>query len=179
MKEQLYIRLKALRQKNKLSQNEVADYLQISRQSISQWETGKAYPDIDNLIRLSDLYGISIDELVRESNNDYHVDEKDKLCQAILEMKLKNQEVKDDAIKIHRSTIEMICLAILLVLSSQFAIIGMVVSIVVFVWMKCRKKDYKIIYMVCIICLIVSGYNTCVLISHMGMLWNNFQIKKI
>lgn len=47
-----------------LSQNTVADKLNISRQAISQWENGKSYPDIDNLSRLSAIYHISVDELI-------------------------------------------------------------------------------------------------------------------
>lgn len=40
----------------------------VSRQSVSKWETGQAVPDLDKLIRLADLFGISVDELVREGN---------------------------------------------------------------------------------------------------------------
>lgn len=47
-----------------LSQNTVAEKLNISRQAISQWENGKSYPDIDNLSRLSAIYHISVDELI-------------------------------------------------------------------------------------------------------------------
>ncbi|MGO3360422.1 MAG: helix-turn-helix domain-containing protein [Leuconostoc mesenteroides] len=47
-----------------LSQNSVAEKLNISRQAISQWENGKSYPDIDNLSRLSVIYHISVDELI-------------------------------------------------------------------------------------------------------------------
>ena len=34
-------------------------------QSVSKWELGKGYPDLDNLIKLSDLYGVSLDEIIR------------------------------------------------------------------------------------------------------------------
>ncbi|RAS91311.1 hypothetical protein A3863_06460 (plasmid) [Priestia endophytica] len=39
--------------------------LNISRQSISKWENGNCYPDLDNLIKLSDLYNMSLDELIK------------------------------------------------------------------------------------------------------------------
>ena len=49
-----------------LSQEELAEKLEVSRQSVSKWETGQSVPDLDKLIRLADLFGISVDELVRE-----------------------------------------------------------------------------------------------------------------
>ncbi|MFJ8515409.1 helix-turn-helix transcriptional regulator [Lysinibacillus xylanilyticus] len=57
-------RLKELREQHKYTQDDVAGYLNISRQSVSKWELGKGYPDIDNLRRLSDLYKISLDQLI-------------------------------------------------------------------------------------------------------------------
>lgn len=52
------------RKRNKLSQEELAQSLNISRQSISKWETGENLPSIDNLISLSGLLDISLDELI-------------------------------------------------------------------------------------------------------------------
>lgn len=52
------------RQKNQLSQEQLAEALNISRQSISKWETGEKLPSIDNLISLSGLLNISLDELI-------------------------------------------------------------------------------------------------------------------
>ncbi|MCF6166336.1 Transcriptional regulator [Furfurilactobacillus rossiae] len=57
--------LKAARQRANLSQQAVADELHISRQSISKWETGKTLPDIENLIRLSTLFDLSLDDLIK------------------------------------------------------------------------------------------------------------------
>lgn len=57
-------RLKELREQHKYTQDDVAGFLNISRQSVSKWEQGKGYPDIDNLRRLSDLYKISLDQLI-------------------------------------------------------------------------------------------------------------------
>lgn len=49
-----------------LSQEELAEKLEVSRQSVSKWETGQSVPDLDKLIKLADLFQISVDELVRE-----------------------------------------------------------------------------------------------------------------
>lgn len=43
----------------------MAEKLHVSRQSVSKWETGKNYPSIEIIIHLSDLFGITIDELLR------------------------------------------------------------------------------------------------------------------
>lgn len=55
-----------LRSQKGLSQLELAEQLGVSRQSVSKWETGQSVPDLDKLIKLADLFGVSVDELVRE-----------------------------------------------------------------------------------------------------------------
>ena len=57
-------RLVKLRKKSGLSQEELADKLGISRQSVSKWERAEASPDTDNLICLAKIYGVSLDELL-------------------------------------------------------------------------------------------------------------------
>lgn len=56
-------KLLELRKKNNLSQEELANKLNISRQAISKWERAESSPDTDNLIALAKLYRISLDEL--------------------------------------------------------------------------------------------------------------------
>ncbi|TDL32006.1 XRE family transcriptional regulator [Jeotgalibacillus sp. S-D1] len=58
-------RLKSEREKKRWSQAELAEKIHVSRQSVSKWETGKNYPNIEVIIDLSDLFGITIDELLR------------------------------------------------------------------------------------------------------------------
>ncbi|MDU2558023.1 MAG: helix-turn-helix domain-containing protein [Anaerococcus prevotii] len=62
-------KLKEARLKNNMTQEEVAEKIFVSRQSISNWENNKTYPDIGNVIALSDLYEISLDELLKGSDN--------------------------------------------------------------------------------------------------------------
>ena len=62
-------KLKKARMDKKLTQEEVAEKIFVSRQSISNWENNKTYPDIVNVIALSDLYQISLDELLKGSDN--------------------------------------------------------------------------------------------------------------
>ena len=61
--------LKKARLDKNMTQEEVAEKIFVSRQSISNWENNKTYPDIGNVIALSDLYGISLDELLKGSDN--------------------------------------------------------------------------------------------------------------
>jgi len=58
-------RLKREREKKNWSQAELAEKIFVSRQSVSKWETGKNFPNIEVIIELSDLFGITIDELLR------------------------------------------------------------------------------------------------------------------
>lgn len=54
------------RKKAGLSQEQLAEKLNVSRQAITKWETNKGIPDISNLIALSDEFGLSLDELIKE-----------------------------------------------------------------------------------------------------------------
>jgi len=58
-------RLKQERTKKGWSQEELAEKLHVSRQSVSKWENGQNYPNIELIIRISDLFGVTIDELLR------------------------------------------------------------------------------------------------------------------
>lgn len=53
-----------LRTERNLSQGDLADALEVSRQSVSKWENNSAVPELDKLIRLAQIFGITIDELV-------------------------------------------------------------------------------------------------------------------
>ena len=57
--------LQVLRKNKKITQEEVAERLGVSRQSVSKWETGEGYPEMDKLLLLSDWFGVSVDELLR------------------------------------------------------------------------------------------------------------------
>ena len=62
-------KLREARQRRGLTQEELAERLRLSRQTISNWENERSYPDIMSLIALSDLYGLSLDELVKEDRH--------------------------------------------------------------------------------------------------------------
>ena len=62
-------KIKLLREEHQLSQEDMAKSLHVSYQAVSNWERGKSYPDISNIIMISDLYSISLDELIREDTD--------------------------------------------------------------------------------------------------------------
>ena len=59
-------KIKLLRQDNRLTQKELALKLHVSAQAVSNWELNKGFPDISNLIMLSDLFDITLDSLIKE-----------------------------------------------------------------------------------------------------------------
>lgn len=55
-----------LRRARGLSQEQLAEALGVSRQAVSKWEGGQAVPELEKLLALSDFFGVTVDELVRE-----------------------------------------------------------------------------------------------------------------
>lgn len=60
--------IKTLRKQNNLSQEQLAENLNVSRQAVSKWESNIGYPDISNLILLRDIFGFTLDYLVIDNN---------------------------------------------------------------------------------------------------------------
>lgn len=58
-------RIKTEREKLNMSQDDLAQKMAISRQAISKWETGNSYPDIEKILKLSEIFNLSLDELVK------------------------------------------------------------------------------------------------------------------
>ena len=61
-------KLQQIRQENGISQEAFAELLGVSRQSVSKWERGRGYPEIDKLIFISEHFNISLDELLKDSS---------------------------------------------------------------------------------------------------------------
>ena len=59
-------KLLELRRREGLSQEQLADRLGVTRQSVSKWESGAAVPELSKLVALSDLFGVSVDYLVKD-----------------------------------------------------------------------------------------------------------------
>ena len=62
-------KLQSVRKNSGLSQEELAERIGVSRQAVAKWESGQAYPDIGNLVTVSDLFKISLDRLLRRETD--------------------------------------------------------------------------------------------------------------
>lgn len=74
-------KLTLLRKQNGLSQEQLAEKLGIARQTVSKWETGQAIPELDGLISLSNLYGTSIDRIVKNEKCNLNLSNKNSLLE--------------------------------------------------------------------------------------------------
>ncbi len=80
----------ALRKSRGLSQNDIALKLYVSRQAVSKWERGESTPDVDTIIAISQLYDVSVDELLKE---DLSQNNNNTLCeQDFKSLKIKNRK---------------------------------------------------------------------------------------
>ncbi|MGT2712413.1 helix-turn-helix domain-containing protein [Streptococcus oriscaviae] len=78
---QLAQQIKKLRTGQNLSQDDLAEKLYVSRQSISKYENGEATPDMDKLVQLAEIFGVSLDYLVlgREPEKEVLVEQRGKM----------------------------------------------------------------------------------------------------
>lgn len=74
-------KIKQLRKDNSMTQEDLAEKLSVSRQTISKWETSVTIPDADNIVAISKLFNITTDELL-----DYRVETVQKKKQFIMDM---------------------------------------------------------------------------------------------
>lgn len=137
--------LKRARENKCYTQEYVSRQLNISRQAISKWETGKGYPDLDNLVLLSNLYDASLDELTNNKN-----------LQKKSNKNLDNLTNSNDLVYLH---IEEILLAVILSISCLYLPIGLLIPIGVLIWMKKKKRFYITIIIFSIYCILLYFYN--------------------
>lgn len=158
--------LRAHRENRGLSQAAVADQLNVSRQSVSKWETGKGYPDIDNLILLSKIYEVSIDELVQENKElKKKIDENN---QTIEEHRKKLDWIHHQGIG---ETDEGLLLLIAVIALSVAAPLGLLLAPII---MKRNKKSntfYTLINVVSVCCLLINLYFTFIMVGDY-LLWD-------
>ena len=68
-------KIQKLRKQNGFSQEELAEKVTVTRQTISKWELGETTPEMDKLIIISKLYDITLDELMKEDNEGKNVND--------------------------------------------------------------------------------------------------------
>ena len=150
--------LKEIRRSKNISQEEVAQALHISRQSLSEWENQRGNPDLENLVALSKFYGVPINALIDETIPTE--------CTAPDDVPDQNNTDKTSY-----DPNLMILYVTVLIVSTFISFIGIGVSTVLLI--KLRKKKFpKIFYVLCIVCLVISIFNFCVLLNsyffHLG-----------
>ncbi|GLB46133.1 transcriptional regulator [Philodulcilactobacillus myokoensis] len=69
-------KLKFLRKQNQFTQKNLADQLHVSRKTVSSWESGRNYPDIKTIVKISTIYDIPIDRLLKDNNIVNYYDDK-------------------------------------------------------------------------------------------------------
>ena len=64
--------LKSIRKSKKMSQEDLAEKVNVSRQSVSKWETGEAYPEMNNILELCKIFNCKINDLVHKDMSDIY-----------------------------------------------------------------------------------------------------------
>lgn len=136
-------RLKKAREDKKLSQADVAKELNISRQSISKWENDRVSPDVDNLIRLSNLYNLSLDDLIKNTNAN------------ILDENINNKKSDNE----FKAEYEWIMLMILCLLSALAAPLGLILAPLIMIRNKKNNTFHKLINVACVVCILINIYH--------------------
>ena len=68
--EMIHLNIKSLRTNAQFTQEELAEKLNVSRQVIAKWEKGESTPDISNCLAISELFNVSIDDLVKHNEQE-------------------------------------------------------------------------------------------------------------
>ncbi len=71
--------LKKIRKENNLSQEQLAEKLGVSRQSVSKWESGQAYPEMDKMLQLCEMFNLNMDDLLNQDIKDVNSKKKSKI----------------------------------------------------------------------------------------------------
>ncbi|WP_084676217.1 helix-turn-helix domain-containing protein [Carnobacterium pleistocenium] len=128
-------RLKKSRMNKGYSQGDVAAHLTISRQSISKWENGNSYPDLDNLVKLSAYYEVSIDDLLKENQK--------------LKKKTEEKGQKLNFIHGNNEKDEGLLLLIIASIGSLIPPIGLILAPVIIKRNKKTNSLHKFVYLAC------------------------------
>lgn len=107
--------IKKIRKYKKLSQEDLAEKMQVSRQSVSKWENGDAYPEMNNILQLCKIFHCSITDLVNDN---------------LIDANLLDEDVKSGVIKLKKE--QQVKMKALSKCISTFSKIGKVFSIICF-----------------------------------------------
>jgi transcriptional regulator with XRE-family HTH domain len=151
-------KLKYYRKKQNLSQEAVAEGLKLSRQAISKWENGHTTPDLENLVRLSAMYEVSIDDLLQEEQEQNLSQENDDVLDGSVEKEeqrmILQEETPDNATENGFSLLLLAILSIV-VYPIGFLLIPFVL------WQNNQSNSfYKLIYITCLFSILLNIHST-------------------
>ena len=86
--------LKAIRKQNKMSQEQLAEKVNVSRQSVSKWENGEAYPEMHNILQLCKIFNCKINDLVHTDMSDISSLDEEIIMNVVKFNEKKQKEVK-------------------------------------------------------------------------------------
>lgn len=144
-------KLKNYRKQAGFSQTAVAEELNISRQSISKWENGRGYPDIDNLVLLSNMYEVSIDELLKENE-----ELKKKIDINKHEISAKRRTLKFIKSTRKNDNDEGLVLIIIAAISALLFPLSFIIIPIVMLRNNNKNSLYKFVYAICILSLLIN-----------------------
>lgn len=71
--------LKKIRKEHNLSQEQLAEQLGVSRQSVSKWESNQAYPEMDKVIQLAKMFNLNVDDLLNQDIREVNREKQSKI----------------------------------------------------------------------------------------------------
>ncbi len=155
--------LKEAREKAGYSQSDVAEKLNISRQAVSRWENGWSYPDVENLVILSQMYKISLDDLLENSSTEKITDETEAKHYSDILMK-----------------VEHLFIVAIALLSCLAPVIGLFLSIGIIVYCYAKKINLNTIcWIILVFCVIINISNAYAVISVEIPNWGRGNIEKL
>lgn len=130
--------LKKLRKSQKLSQEELAERVQVSRQSVSKWETGEAYPTMNNILELCQIFHCQINDLVNDSIIDLN-----SLDEEVRQNVVKFKKEQQSKMKVLSRVITIIARIgkILCLVAVPFVVIAMIISGLVISKVKVEQNE--------------------------------------
>lgn len=122
--------LRKLRKRKKLSQEDLAEKMRVSRQSVSKWETGDAYPEMNNILELCKIFHCRINDLVNDSILDMDSLD-DEIKMNIVKFKSKQQHKMkglSSALAIIAKIGRIACMVCIPIIAASMILIGIVAS---------------------------------------------------
>ena len=132
--------LKRIRKSKNISQEELADKVGVSRQSVSKWETSEAYPEMNNILELCKIFRCNINDLVNDNMIDL-----DSLDEEVKMSVVKLKKEKQKQMKAISNILSLIGKISAIVLRVVFAILILVAIVMPFIFSSIEVEDGKLV----------------------------------